>query len=180
MDDKRFFLVRLIEEHPDNKILVFVRTKVRAERVHQALLRANVESLTLHGDVVRLTVLQKFRDGIVKGAYQTSVQRHWHRQCGICRQLQPAICRKTTYTASGERQSGTQKGRAVSFCSPEERPILETIEAFLTKPIAVLDITNNSYKDTIELNNDHGQVERNHERNWNCRWWERKKKKSKK
>ncbi len=30
MDDKRFFLRRFIHEHPDSKILVFVRTAVRA------------------------------------------------------------------------------------------------------------------------------------------------------
>ena len=32
MDDKRFFLHRLIQENEDLKFLVFVRTKVRAER----------------------------------------------------------------------------------------------------------------------------------------------------
>ena len=33
MDDKRFFLQRIIQENEGKKILVFVRTKVRAERV---------------------------------------------------------------------------------------------------------------------------------------------------
>ena len=32
MDDKRYFLERLINENSEHKILVFVRTKVRAER----------------------------------------------------------------------------------------------------------------------------------------------------
>ena len=50
MDDKRFFLARLIEENPDHKILVFVRTKVRAERVSKALERAGIQSITIHGD----------------------------------------------------------------------------------------------------------------------------------
>ena len=40
MDDKRFFLERIIKENPEDKILVFVRTKVRAERVKNAMERA--------------------------------------------------------------------------------------------------------------------------------------------
>ena len=39
MDDKRFFLENVIKNNPDQKILVFVRTKIRAERVKKALER---------------------------------------------------------------------------------------------------------------------------------------------
>ena len=49
-DDKRFFLEKLITSHPDQKILVFVRTKVRAERVRKAMERVHIESDTIHGD----------------------------------------------------------------------------------------------------------------------------------
>ena len=48
MDDKRFFLERFINDNPDSKILVFVRTKVRAERVMKALERVNISSQTIH------------------------------------------------------------------------------------------------------------------------------------
>ena len=48
MDDKRFFLERIIKEHIDSKILVFVRTKVRAERVSAAMQRVEIPSETLH------------------------------------------------------------------------------------------------------------------------------------
>jgi len=50
MDDKRFFLERLIKEHPEGKILVFVRTKVRAERVAKAMERVGIAAKTIHGD----------------------------------------------------------------------------------------------------------------------------------
>lgn len=39
MDDKRFFLERMINENPDQKMVVFVRTKVRADRVVAAMER---------------------------------------------------------------------------------------------------------------------------------------------
>jgi ATP-dependent RNA helicase RhlE len=44
MDDKRFFLEHFIKENPESKILVFVRTKVRAERVLKAMERVGIES----------------------------------------------------------------------------------------------------------------------------------------
>ena len=42
MDDKRFFLERLIKENSEKKFLIFVRTKVRAERVVKALERVEI------------------------------------------------------------------------------------------------------------------------------------------
>jgi ATP-dependent RNA helicase RhlE len=69
MDDKRFFLESIIKEHPENKILIFVRTKVRAERVAKAMERANIKTLTMHSDKEheeRLKVMDAFKKGMVK------------------------------------------------------------------------------------------------------------------
>ncbi len=66
MDDKRFFLERIINENPDDKILVFVRTKVRAERVMKALERVEIASQTIHSGKEqddRQTVLADFKSG---------------------------------------------------------------------------------------------------------------------
>jgi ATP-dependent RNA helicase RhlE len=159
MDDKRFFLARLIEEYPDNKILVFVRTKVRAERVHQALLRAEVQSLTLHGDKVqdeRVSVLQQFRDGQVRVLIATDVSARGIDIPNVDYVVNydlPDVPENYVHRV-GRTGRGVQKGRAVSFCSTEEQATLREIETYLTKPINVLDIEKKSYKETIELNND--------------------------
>jgi ATP-dependent RNA helicase RhlE len=50
MDDKRFFLERIVNENPESKFLIFVRTKVRAERVAKAMERVNIQTSTIHGD----------------------------------------------------------------------------------------------------------------------------------
>ena len=66
MDDKRFFLQRIIQENVHKKILVFVRTKVRAERVKNAMGRVQIDSLTIHGDkeqTDRDTSLLAFKTG---------------------------------------------------------------------------------------------------------------------
>jgi ATP-dependent RNA helicase RhlE len=76
MDDKRFFLERLIKENPAKKFLVFVRTKVRAERVVKAMERVEIISKSLHGDKeqkLRTEILDEFRSGILKVLIATDV-----------------------------------------------------------------------------------------------------------
>ncbi|MEM6967392.1 MAG: DEAD/DEAH box helicase, partial [Bacteroidota bacterium] len=76
MDDKRFFLERIVRENSKAKILVFVRTKVRAERVSRAMDRVNIKSLTMHSDKDqrnRTQVLKKFKTGAVQLLIATDV-----------------------------------------------------------------------------------------------------------
>jgi len=159
MDDKRFFLARLIEENPESKILVFVRTKVRAERVAKALERAGIRSLTIHGDKdqhERLEVRKRFREGAVKILIATDVSA---RGIDI-----PHVDRVVNYDLPeaaenyvhrvGRTGRGERRGLAVSFCSPEEKPVLDEIERFLGKPITVLPIGKGAYRETLVLHRD--------------------------
>jgi ATP-dependent RNA helicase RhlE len=54
----------------------------------------------------------------------------------------------------GRTGRAEKRGLAVSFCSPEEKPILDEIEGFLGKPITVLAIGKNKYKETLITHND--------------------------
>jgi ATP-dependent RNA helicase RhlE len=54
----------------------------------------------------------------------------------------------------GRTGRGDRKGLAVSFCSPEEKPVLDEIESFLGKPITVLAIGKNKYKETLVNHSD--------------------------
>ena len=49
MDDKRFFLKEFVGENPDSKIIVFVRTRVRAERVARTMEHFEISTMTIHG-----------------------------------------------------------------------------------------------------------------------------------
>jgi ATP-dependent RNA helicase RhlE len=159
MDDKRFFLERVIGENPDSKILVFVRTKVRAERVHKALERMNIQSLTIHGDKEqqdRLAVMQQFRSGLAKVLIATDLSA---RGIDI-----PDVDYVINYDLPeqpenyvhrvGRTGRGTKKGQAVSFCSTEEKAVLEEIESFLDKPITILEISKTDYSETLDFTSD--------------------------
>jgi ATP-dependent RNA helicase RhlE len=160
MDDKRFFLARLIEENPDSKILIFVRTKVRAERVSKALERAGIQSLTIHGDkdqLERLDVMKQFREGTVKILIATDVSARGIDIPDVDQVVNydlPEVAENYVHRV-GRTGRADKKGLAVSFCSPEEKPILDEIESFLGKPITVLTIGKNEYNETLVLQRDH-------------------------
>lgn len=159
MDDKRFFLERLVKEFPENKILVFVRTKVRAERVAAAMDRVGIKTLTMHGGKEqddRLSVMSEFKKGEVKVLITTDVNA---RGIDI-----PNVEYVVNYDLPDEPENyvhrvgrtgrGVQKGQAVSFCSAEEKPILDQIQSFLGKEIQVMKIDKNDYRETIAFSEE--------------------------
>lgn len=156
MDDKRFFLERLVKEHPESKMLVFVRTKVRAERVAKALERVGLKSQTIHGDKVqdeRSQVMAHFRDGINKVLIATDISSRGidipNVEYVVNYDL-PEVAENYVHRV-GRTGRGVQRGIAISFCSSEEKPILEEIENFLDKPIAVIGIDKREYEETIDI-----------------------------
>jgi ATP-dependent RNA helicase RhlE len=160
MDDKRFFLERLVKEHPHSKILVFVRTKVRAERVFKAMERVEIETLTIHGDKEqkdRIDVLNRFKTGEVKVLIATDVSARGIDIPDVDYVINydlPEVAENYVHRV-GRTGRGVKKGLAVSFCSPEEKPILDEIETFLDQKVKVLIIDKAEYTATIDLSEDH-------------------------
>jgi ATP-dependent RNA helicase RhlE len=139
MDDKRFFLERLINENPDKKILVFVRTKVRAERVCKAMERVNIASDTIHSDKdqnKRSAVMQSFRSGDNKVLIATDVSARGIDIPNVDYVVNYDLPEQTENYVHrvGRTGRGTQRGHAVSFCSEEEKPLLERDRRLFRKP----------------------------------------------
>ena len=159
MDDKRFFLERWIKEHPDSKVLVFVRTKVRAERVFKAMERVEIKSSTLHGDKdqkERIDVLNQFKSGDVKLLIATDVSARGIDIPDVDYVINydlPDIAENYVHRV-GRTGRGIKKGLAISFCSPDEKPMLDEIESFLDQKIKVLLIDKEEYSTTIDLSKE--------------------------
>lgn len=156
MDDKRFFLERIIKEHPDSKILVFVRTKVRAQRVVKAMERIGVSSEAIHGDLLqkeRSRVMDNFRDGTNKVLVATDVSARGIDIPSVEYVVNydlPDIAENYVHRV-GRTGRGVHRGTAITFCSTEEKEMLDEIEEFLDKPIKVLALTNTEYEKTIDI-----------------------------
>jgi ATP-dependent RNA helicase RhlE len=154
MDDKRFFLERMIKEKADSRILVFVRTKVRAERVHLAMSRVGIKTVTMHGGKEqedRLAVMKDFKEGRVNVLIATDISARGIDIANVEYVVNydlPDVSENYVHRV-GRTGRGVSKGFAVSFCSKEEEPILREIESFVGKPIKVIEMGNEEYKETI-------------------------------
>ena len=159
MDDKRFFLERFINENPDSKILVFVRTKVRAERIAKAMMRVGLEAQTIHGDKEqedRLEVMNRFKRGYFKVMIATDVSARGIDIPNVDYVVNYDLPEQTELYVHrvGRTGRGAQKGNAISFCSPDEQKHLEAIEEYLGVPIEILEIDKKDYESTIRFSKD--------------------------
>jgi ATP-dependent RNA helicase RhlE len=156
MDDKRFFLERLVREYEGSKILVFVRTQVRAERVKAAMERAGIASETIHGgkdQIDRSAVLDSFRSGQVKLLIATDITARGIDIPGVeyvVNYDMPEVDENYVHRV-GRTGRGDNRGKAVSFCSKEELPVLKKIEDYLGNQVKEMVLTKNEYEDTLDI-----------------------------
>ncbi|HIP06863.1 MAG TPA: DEAD/DEAH box helicase [Mariprofundaceae bacterium] len=146
MDDKRFFLERFVRENPDSRMIVFVRTRVRAERVAKAMARVDIETVTIHGDKdqeQRSQVMRSFKQGNGNILIATDVSARGIDIADIDYVINYDLPeREENYVHRvGRTGRGVNKGTAISFCAPEEKKLLENIQVFLSKPIEVLKVS---------------------------------------
>lgn len=153
-DDKRFFLERYRKENPEEKILVFVRTRVRAERVAAAMERVEIPAVFIHGgkdQKERFQVMKAFREGNGALLIATDVSS---RGIDI-----PDVDTVINYDLPEDAENyvhrigrtgrGVRKGLAISFCSENERDLLSDIEALLGHSVDVLSLDKGTYAETL-------------------------------
>ncbi len=159
MDDKRFFLEYLVNDNPDKKILVFVRTKVRAERVQSAMKRVSISADTIHSDKLqkeREQTMQNFRKGELKILIATDVSARGIDIPNVDYVVNydlPDTSEQYVHRV-GRTGRASQKGQAISFCSNEEKDLLAEIEDNLGKPIQRIEISKSDYQNTISFTED--------------------------
>lgn len=159
MDEKRFVLERILKEHNESKILVFVRTKVRAERVMKAMGRVGIEALTLHGDKDqkdRMQVMKTFQKGRIRLLIATDVSARGIDISGIAYVINydlPEQAENYVHRV-GRTGRGRERGQALSFCAEHEKEQLDKIEDFLGHRIKVLEYGEGDQLETKEMSLD--------------------------
>ena len=163
MDDKRFFLENIIKEYPDKKLVVFVRTKVRAERVVSAMERVKIHSEVLHGGIEqkdRFAILDRFRSSENKVLITTDVAARGIDIPNVDYVINydiPDVAENYVHRC-GRTGRGNNRGQALSFCSESEKPLLDEIATYTGEDIEVYEITKGEYfailDDTDNESND--------------------------
>ena len=155
MDDKRFFLQRFIEENSESKVIVFVRTKVRAERVHKFLNNVGITSFTLHSDRTqkeRLEIIENFRNSESGILIATDISARGIDIPNVNFVINydlPEVTENYVHRV-GRTGRAFNKGEAISFCSDKERELLEEIENFVGKKITPIKVNKKDYKRIVE------------------------------
>ena len=161
MDDKRFFLENIIKENEESKVIVFVRTKVRAERVVAAMERVSISAEGLHGSIdqkERFAILERFAKGENKVLITTDV---------ACRGIDiPNVDSVVNYDIPenpenyvhrcGRTGRGKDRGQALSFCSSDEKELVEAIEEYTGDKIDRFDLSKGDYLEILDGSDDGG------------------------
>ncbi|HDH06292.1 MAG TPA: DEAD/DEAH box helicase [Nitrospirae bacterium] len=150
MDDKRFFLERFIKDNPGSKIIVFVRTRVRAERVAKAMERAHIDTVTIHGEKKqdeRSEVMKKFKEGRYRIMIATDVSARGIDVPDVDYVINYDLPDKPENYVHrvGRTGRGINLGEAISFCSKEEKGLLEDIQQLINKDIEVIKLYKKDY-----------------------------------
>ncbi len=156
MDDKRYFLGSFIQKNEQAKILIFVRTKVRAERVKLALDRDNIQSVTLHGDKSqeeRELAMKSFHTGTIKILITTDVSARGIDVPNVDFVVNYDLpdSSETYIHRVGRTGRAGRRGTAISFCSREEKHLYDLIESDLMSEIASIPINKADYAATLDL-----------------------------
>ena len=156
MDDKRFFLESFIKENPASKIIIFVRTRVRAERVAKAMERVAIPSITIHGEkdqTQRSDAMKKFKDGECRILIATDVSARGIDIPDVNYVINYDLPEKAENYVHrvGRTGRGVNKGIALSFCSEDEKELLMEIQQFLNKEIEVIKLGKKDYARTMDI-----------------------------
>jgi len=151
---QRFFLENILTEYPEERFMIFVRPKLRAERVQKAMERIGISVEILHGgkeQSERFNTLERFRSGANKVLVTTDV---------ACRGIDiPEVEYVINYDLPdnpenyvhrcGRTGRGNRRGQALSFCSTGEIPLLDSIEDYTGTEVARFELNADEYAEIL-------------------------------
>jgi len=141
---KTGLLARLLADRDMARVIVFTRTKHRANRVAEQLEKAGVEAEAIHGNKsqgARQRALQRFRDGEARVLVATDIAARGIDVDNVTHVVNyelPNEPESYVHRIGRTARAGTD-GIAVSFCDPSERGFLRDIERLTKRPLDVID-----------------------------------------
>ncbi len=141
--DKRRLLEEILGDRSLSKVIVFSRTKHRANRVAQQLTKAGIESDAIHGNKsqgARQRALKRFRKGDIRVLVATDIAARGIDVDGITHVINfelPNEPESYVHRIGRTARAGAH-GAAISFCDNTERFYLRDIERLIGAKINVI------------------------------------------
>lgn len=141
--DKTDLLLQILKTQPFESVLVFVRTKKKADKVCKAINVSNIRTKAIHGDKnqsERQKSLELFKNKEVKVLVATDVAARGIDINGLSHVINMDIptVPETYIHRIGRTGRAGMSGMAISFCSQEEKDSLKAIEKLQGQAIEVV------------------------------------------
>lgn len=140
--EKKGLLDKLLEDPAMSRVLVFTRTKHRANRVADQLLKGGVAAAAIHGNKsqsARQAALDEFRTGRSRVLVATDIAARGIDVDAVTHIVNyelPAVPETYVHRIGRTARAGAT-GAALSFCDTTERPYLRDIEKLIRMTITV-------------------------------------------
>lgn len=134
--DKIALLAELLQDKSYESVLVFTRTKRKADRVSKALNKRNIVSKAIHGDKnqsERVRALNRFKNKEIRVLVATDIAARGidiDKLSHVINLDMPSVAETYVHRIGRTGRAGT-KGTAISFCGEEEREFLAAIEQLI-------------------------------------------------
>ena len=132
-------LMRILQQHPANSVLIFCRTKASVAEINELLLESQVATSALHGDLEQIQrdqTMARFRSGSLRVLVATDVAARGididHLELVINFDL-PSTTDIYLHRIGRTGRAG-KKGVAVSIADAYEAPKVEELERVIGKP----------------------------------------------
>ena len=141
--EKTSLLLHLLKDQSYESVLVFARTKRRADRVAKVLNKENIKSKAIHGDKnqsERLRALGRFKNKEIRVLVATDLAARGIDIDKLSHVINIDIPNvpETYIHRIGRTGRAGMSGTAISFCSEEEVPFLDEIEKLQGKEVEVV------------------------------------------
>lgn len=136
-------LIDFLHSEDYDSVMVFVRTKRKADQLAKAINVTNIRTKALHGDIgqkERAKVLSMFKNKEFKVMIATDVAARGIDIDGLSHVINfnvPNVPEAYTHRIGRTGRAG-ETGVSITYCSGVEKPFLEAIEAMQNKKLKVL------------------------------------------
>ncbi|MBT9188381.1 DEAD/DEAH box helicase [Zobellia russellii] len=138
--NKPKLLVHLINERPNDSVLVFSRTKHGANKIVKKLAQADIKSAAIHGNksqTARQKALGDFKDGKLRVLIATDIAARGIdvEELSLVVNYDLPNVPETYVHRIGRTGRASASGIALSFCDKEERAYLKDIEKLIKQQV---------------------------------------------
>ena len=139
-NNKPNLLIHLLEQRPQDSVLVFSRTKHGANKIVKTLDKAKIKSAAIHGNksqAQRQKALGEFKDGSLKVLIATDIAARGIDVDDLALVINydlPNVSETYVHRIGGTGRASAS-GIALSFCMGDERPYLKDIEKLIKQQV---------------------------------------------